>query len=139
MAVFPDSVNQFPDCNRPEKTCLLVSHQNKDMPKQYVAVNYIQCNADYRERFEQLFATRAHAIDTMPGFIDMHVLRPSKEGDSYLIVSYWDNEEAFKSWTSSPAFIEGHKRGFADIAKAREEGRPAPMSSDFKTYTIIAN
>ncbi len=109
------------------------------MQKKFVAVNYIHCNADYRERFEELFGSRAHAIDTMPGFIDMHVLKPAKDGDAYLIVSYWETEQAFKTWTTSPAFIEGHKRGFADLARAKSEGKPMPMTSDFKTYEIIAN
>lgn len=109
------------------------------MEKKFVAVNYINCTPEYRERFEELFGSRAHAIDTMPGFIEMHVLRPAKEGDNYLIVSYWETEAAFKDWTKSDAFIQGHKRGFADLAKAKEEGRPAPMSSDFKTYEIIAH
>lgn len=109
------------------------------MEKKFVAVNYIDCTPEYRNRFEELFGSRAHAIDTMPGFIEMHVLRPAKEGDKYLIVSYWETEDAFKDWTKSEAFIEGHKRGFADLAKAKQEGRQAPMSSDFKTYEIIAN
>ncbi len=109
------------------------------MEKKFVAVNYINCTPEYRERFEELFGSRAHAIDSMPGFIEMHVLRPAKDGDNYLIVSYWATEEAFKDWTKSEAFIEGHKRGFADLAKAKQEGKPAPMSSDFKTYEIIAN
>jgi len=108
------------------------------MQKKFVAINYIHCNPEFRERFEFLFGTRAKAIDTMPGFRDMHVLRPATENDPYLIVSYWDSEAAFKDWTKSPAFIEGHKRGFEDIAKAKAEGRPAPMTSDFKTYEIIA-
>lgn len=109
------------------------------MEKKFVAVNYINCSLEYRPRFEELFGSRAHAIDSMPGFIEMHVLRPAKEGDNYLIVSYWETEAAFKDWTKSEAFIEGHKRGFADLAKAKQEGKPAPMSSDFKTYEIIAN
>lgn len=109
------------------------------MEKNFVAVNYINCNDDYKERFEELFASRAHAIDTMPGFVDMQVLRPVKEGDAYLIVSFWENESAFKTWTTSPAFIEGHKRGFADLAKAKAEGKPVPMTSDFKTYKVISN
>ncbi|XZF14206.1 antibiotic biosynthesis monooxygenase family protein [Chitinophagaceae bacterium MMS25-I14] len=109
------------------------------MDKRFVAVNYISCNSEYKERFETLFATRAKAIDRMPGFIDMHVLKPSKEEDPYLIVSYWDNEDAFKTWTKSPEFLEGHKRGFEDIARAKAEGKPAPMTSDFKTYKIIAD
>ncbi|OSZ79384.1 hypothetical protein CAP35_14325 [Chitinophagaceae bacterium IBVUCB1] len=109
------------------------------MDKKFVAVNYINCSPEYKERFEYLFGSRAKAIDAMQGFIEMHVLRPEKEGDSYLIVSYWETEDAFKSWTRSEAFIEGHKRGFEDLAKAKAEGKPAPMSSDFKTYQIIAN
>lgn len=109
------------------------------MNKNFVAVNYINCTPEYTSRFEELFSTRAKAIDTMPGFVDMAVLKPMKEGDAYLIVSYWESEEGFKSWTKSEAFLEGHKRGFADIAKAKEEGRPAPMTSDFKTYKVIAN
>ncbi len=108
------------------------------MQKNFVAINYINCNPEYKDRFEELFASRAHAIDTMPGFVDMQVLRPAKEGDAYLIVSFWENENAFKTWTSSPAFLEGHKRGFADIAEAKAAGKPVPMTSDFKTYEIIA-
>jgi heme-degrading monooxygenase HmoA len=68
----------------------------------------------------------------------MQVLRPSREGDPYLIISHWENGESFKSWTSSETFLEGHKRGFADMAKARSEGKEPPMKSDFKTYEVIA-
>jgi heme oxygenase (mycobilin-producing) len=106
--------------------------------KNFVAINYIECNADYKERVEELFGSRAKQIDTMPGFVDMQVLRPSKNGDAYLIISHWENEPAFKNWTKSSTFLEGHKRGFADLAKAKAEGRDAPMKSDFKTYEVIA-
>lgn len=109
------------------------------MNKNFVAINYIHCTPEYKERFEYLFGSRARAIDTMPGFVDMQVLRPAKEGDAYLIVSYWENEDAFKSWTKSEAFIEGHKRGFADLAEAKAAGKPMPMTSDFKVYEIIAD
>lgn len=107
--------------------------------KKFVAINYIRCDQEYRNRFEELFGTRAKAIDRMPGFIDMMVLKPAKEDEPYLIVSHWESEEQFKDWTSSPEFIEGHKRGFEDVRKAKEEGRPAPMSSEFKVYNVIAN
>ena len=109
------------------------------MQKKFVAINYIHCQPDYTGRFEELFGSRAHAIDAMPGFIDMQVLKPQKPGEAYLIVSHWENEEAFKTWTTSPAFIEGHKRGFEDIRKAKEEGKTPPMTSDFKVYEVIAN
>lgn len=107
--------------------------------KKFVAINYIHCEDGYAERFENLFATRAKAIDTMPGFHFMNVLKPKSEGEPYLIVSHWDDEECFKAWTNSPAFLEGHKRGFEDLRKAKEEGRTPPMTSSFKTYDVISN
>ena len=107
------------------------------MEKKFVAINYIRCEAHYRARFEELFATRAHAIDRIPGFVDMQVLKPNQESE-YLIVSHWESEAAFKTWTNSPEFLDGHKRGFEDIRIARERGEKAPMSSSFKTYEIIA-
>lgn len=109
------------------------------MENKFVAINYITCEQGYEQRFEELFGTRAKAIDKMPGFSHMQVLKPKAEGEPYLIVSHWDSEEHFKLWTNSPAFIEGHKRGFEDIRKAKEEGRKPPMASSFKTYQVIAS
>ncbi len=106
----------------------------------FVAINYISCQPDYTDRFETLFQSRAGAIDKMPGFISMQVLKPqTSPDDPYLVVSQWESEENFKAWTKSEAFIEGHKRGFEDVAQARKEGRTPPMTSDFKTYNVIAN
>lgn len=67
------------------------------------------------------------------------MLKPKDGSCTYLIMSFWDNEEAFKKWTGSPEFIEGHKRGFADLAKAREEGKTPPMKSSFKTYDVLTH
>jgi heme oxygenase (mycobilin-producing) len=39
----------------------------------FVAINYISCKEDYKKRFEELFDSRAEAIDRMPGFRNMHV------------------------------------------------------------------
>jgi heme-degrading monooxygenase HmoA len=104
----------------------------------YVAINYITCKGHYKPRFEELFATRKGAIDNMPGFSHMEVLKPNGEDDVYLIVSHWENEDSFKVWTKSKSFLEGHKRGFDDLKKAKDNGDEAPMSSSFKTYNVIS-
>ncbi|GAB4375770.1 MAG: hypothetical protein Kow0042_21450 [Calditrichia bacterium] len=103
----------------------------------FVAINFIHCEESYKGRFEELFASRAHAIDRMPGFLYMEVLRPVKEGD-YLIISHWENEQSFLNWAGSPEFREGHKRGFQDIKEAVKRGEKPPLTSDFKTYTIVS-
>lgn len=105
----------------------------------FVAVNYITCNPSYTERFECLFCTRARAIDRMPGFLGMQVLRANAEGEPYLVVSWWQDEAAFKSWVGSPEFLEGHKRGFEDLKKAKEEGLETPMESKFVTYSVLTD
>jgi len=104
----------------------------------FVAINFISCDDSYRARFEELFATRAGAIDRMPGFVNMEVLKPKKNGEPYLIVSHWKSEDDFKSWTGSPEFLEGHKRGFEDLRLAKERGEEPPMTSSFVTYEVIA-
>ena len=105
--------------------------------EEFVAINYISCKDHYKNRFEELFKSRAGAIDKMPGFIRMFVLKPS-DNSEYLIVSHWEDENNFKEWTKSEAFIEGHKRGFEDIKLAKERGEEAPMKSNFKTYEVIS-
>ena len=117
------------EVNTPE-----VSNEQKG---KFVAINYITCDDSYKDRFEELFKTRKGAIDAMPGFQDMEVLRPM-EGNVYLVMSHWDSEEAFKGWTKSEAFLEGHKRGFEDIKRYKERGEKPPMHSDFKTYEVFA-
>jgi heme-degrading monooxygenase HmoA len=103
----------------------------------FVAINTIHCRPDYCERFECLFCTRAHAIDDAPGFCHMYVLRPTGEGEPYLVVSHWESEEAFRAWVGSPAFHAGHSRAFADLQAAKERGEEPPMSSQFRTYSIL--
>jgi heme-degrading monooxygenase HmoA len=104
----------------------------------FVAINYITCTEGYRERFESLMRTRMGAIDKMEGFQRMKVLRPSDLDQSYLILSEWDSEDAFKAWTKSEAFIKGHRRGFSDLDEAKKRGEEAPMTSEFQTYQVIA-
>jgi heme-degrading monooxygenase HmoA len=105
----------------------------------FVAVNFITCTEGYRERFEMLFKSRAHAIDSAPGFRRMAVLRPTREGDAYLIVSFWKDQASFDGWRTSPTFLEGHRRGFEDVRQARERGEQPPMTSRMETYEILTD
>ncbi|MFN8589386.1 MAG: antibiotic biosynthesis monooxygenase [Candidatus Eisenbacteria bacterium] len=123
-------------------TALTTAEHSADAPKPavaFVAVNFIHCESDYVERFETLFRSRAHAIDRIPGFVSMRVLKPQAPGGDYLVVSEWSAREAFDGWRQSPEFLEGHKRGFEDVRRAREEGRTPPMTSRFETYSVLCD
>lgn len=128
---------------QPVSSCSLSSARPSVSPEQetragFVAVNYIDCKPNYVERFECLFCSRARMIDNMPGFIGMKVLKCEEEGQPYLVVSYWETKAHFEAWVGSPEFHEGHKRAFADLKEYRERGEEPPMSSSFKTYTVLA-
>jgi heme oxygenase (mycobilin-producing) len=108
-------------------------------PGEFVAVNFISCQDSYRERFEQLFRSRAHAIDRVPGFRHMVVLRPERAGGDYLVVSFWLDRGAFDAWRKAPEFAEGHRRGFEDVRQAREQVGQPPMTSRMETYEILTD
>ncbi len=106
---------------------------------EFVAINSIACTDAYRERFETLFKSRAHAIDKLPGFHNMVVLKPSSGTGDYLVVSYWDDRASFENWHKSSAFAEGHRRGFDDVRQARERGEQPPMTSHMELYDILCD
>jgi heme-degrading monooxygenase HmoA len=81
--------------------------------------------------------SRKKAVDTMPGFQRMEVLKPRNSEHDYLIISHWDSENFFQQWRSSSEFSQGHRRGVQDISKARKEGKKPPMTSTFKTYETL--
>lgn len=105
----------------------------------FVAINRIHCKPHYTERFECLFCSRARAIDRMPGFLGMNVLKDKNPEAPYLVVSYWLSEAHFDAWVGSPEFHEGHKRAFADLKEFKERGEEPPMTSEFSVYTILTN
>ena len=105
----------------------------------FVAVNHISCQDAFRERFEMLFKSRAHAIDRAPGYRRMFVLKPERDGADYLVVSFWDSKAAFDHWRTSPEFAEGHRRGFADVKAAKERGEAPPMTSRMELYEILTD
>lgn len=117
----------------------LYEHMNiPNSEARFVAINYITCTNEYSARFEELFASRARAIDTMPGFISMKVLRATAPGEPYLVVSEWTDEASFEAWVGSPEFVSGHTRGFEDLRAAKARGEAPPMTSRLITYAVIS-
>jgi heme-degrading monooxygenase HmoA len=100
----------------------------------FVVMNKIQCKPDFVSRFEELFKTRAHAIDQMEGFEKMWLLKSESTPGEYIVLTLWQSENHFKNWVQSPAFMKGHERGFAIMASAHEK----PMESTIEKFHVIA-
>jgi heme-degrading monooxygenase HmoA len=75
-----------------------------------VTCNRIPVNPEHAAAFEARFADRASLVEGMPGFVSFQLLRPLKEGDPYVVMTYWESQEAFQNWTQSEAFKAGHAR-----------------------------
>lgn len=72
--------------------------------------NRIHVKAEYHDAFEARFRDRAGLVDGMPGFIANNVLRPTRDGDPFVVLTFWESHEAFEAWTTSDAFRQGHAR-----------------------------
>ncbi|MFN2200236.1 MAG: antibiotic biosynthesis monooxygenase family protein [Caldilineaceae bacterium] len=72
--------------------------------------NRIYVHPDYAEQFEERFRHRAGLVDDMEGFQANLVLRPTEPEAPYVVLTFWENREAFEAWTHSDAFTKGHAR-----------------------------
>ena len=83
-----------------------------------IVMNRIPVAEGRESDFEKTFTERDRAVDRMPGFLDMQVLRPV-EGRTYVVLTRWKSREAFDQWTQSEAFISAHRKQSPDIAESR--------------------
>ncbi|KUP09165.1 hypothetical protein Q73_03580 [Bacillus coahuilensis m2-6] len=101
----------------------------------FVVMNNIPVTDEGRPVFEDRFKSRARAIESVPGFIAIRVLRPLNS-DTYIILTQWDDKEAFKNWQSSQAYNKAHeKRG---TGEGMDQKHPSIFTrpSFVTTYTI---
>ncbi|HSJ26561.1 MAG TPA: antibiotic biosynthesis monooxygenase family protein, partial [Acidimicrobiia bacterium] len=78
---------------------------------------------------EEAFRDRLGEVDHWPGFRHLEVWRDESTPGRYVMVSWWTDREAFKSYMRSDA----HRRSHARIPE--DPSRPRPVS--FSRYTVI--
>jgi len=74
-----------------------------------VVANRISVASGYEQAFEERFADRESNLRGLPGFIRNLVLRPVK-GDTYIVMTFWEDTASFENWTHSDAFRQAHAR-----------------------------
>ncbi|WP_291425407.1 antibiotic biosynthesis monooxygenase [Deinococcus sp.] len=72
--------------------------------------NRIYVKPEFQEQFAQRFIERPALVDHMPGFIANHVLRPTKEGEPFVVLTFWEGQDALNNWIRSDEFKQGHAR-----------------------------
>ena len=86
-----------------------------------------------REHFEHLFQTRAKAVDRRPGFIKAEILKPLK-GDTFVVMTHWEDKDSFLAWTGSEEDKEGHQR----TGDFRNEDGKMRLTSKVEMYEVFA-
>ncbi|MFD1707338.1 antibiotic biosynthesis monooxygenase family protein [Siminovitchia sediminis] len=76
--------------------------------KGFAAVNHIPVREEGRPVFEYNFTESMKKAESFPGFKAIRVLRPLTN-DSYIVMTIWQNEDAYHVWKKSPAFADAHK------------------------------
>jgi heme-degrading monooxygenase HmoA len=99
-----------------------------------VKINAITVAAGSGDELARRFAARAGAVDDQDGFEGFELLKPADERTTWLVVTRWRDEEAFKAWVTSPAFAHGHRSA---AERAGGEAPPAVGShSELWSYEI---
>jgi len=75
----------------------------------YVVANRVPVRAEYRQDFEERFRRRAGEVDKQPGFVRMEILRPVDDNGVYIVLTHWENREAFQNWMRSDDFKAAHQ------------------------------
>lgn len=77
----------------------------------FVAMNRFRVRRGSEEAFERVWRERDSHLDTVPGFIEFHLLKGPERDDHTLYASHslWRNREAFEAWTRSEAFRLAHR------------------------------
>ena len=81
----------------------------------YIAMNRFPIASGFEEAFVEIWRTRDSQLDSVPGFLEFHLLEgPEIEGGRiYISHSRWESYDAFKAWTESEAFRAAHGKSRA--------------------------
>jgi heme-degrading monooxygenase HmoA len=74
----------------------------------YVVANRVFVKPEYADEFEQRFRKRAGQIEQQPGFVLMEVLKPRSDDTPYVVLTHWQDEQAFENWVGSDDFRQAH-------------------------------
>lgn len=94
-----------------------------------VVTNRIHVTPEFADQLEERFRNRSGLIDHMPGFVRNMVLRPSNEGDPYVIMTLWETREHFDAWTQSDSFKHAHTK------RMPEQSQTAP--NHVEIYEVV--
>lgn len=77
----------------------------------FIAMNRFKVIKGEEAGFEALWLSRESHLDSVPGFVEFHMLRGPERDDHVLYSSHtiWANRQVFTDWTNSEQFRAAHR------------------------------
>ena len=76
----------------------------------YVSLSRLRVPAHASDELIAAFRRRAHLVDEADGFVDLQVWRSDRDAGEILMVSRWQDREAFKAYMKSADHATSHGR-----------------------------
>src|SRR5688572_8313663 len=92
------------------------------MAEDHVVVSEIAIDEQGCDTLEDAFRNRLGEVDGFPGFRKLEVWRDPRRTGRYLMVSWWDSPEAFRSYMRSDEHRRSHDRIPTDPVRPRAAG-----------------
>ena len=72
-------------------------------------LNHLFVNEGMEDAFEKKFLERPKYLQNVPGFKALRFLRPQVAGRHYIILTLWEERQAFYDWQNSNEYSQTHK------------------------------
>lgn len=96
----------------------------------HVVTSHLVIDPDGAQTLEQAFADRLGEVEQAPGFQHLEVWRDTAVEGQYVMVSWWDTPEDFRTYMRSAA----HRRSHARIPRDPH----APHAQAVDRYQVVA-
>lgn len=75
----------------------------------FVAISKFAVANGMTREVKESFVNRPHLVDSAEGFVRMDVISPLDAPDEIWLMTFWQNEESFKTWHKSHMYRDSHK------------------------------
>lgn len=89
--------------------------------KMFIALSQFTVANDMTAEVKNAFVDRPHLVDNTSGFIRLEVISPLDNKDEIWLLTYWRDEDSFKTWHHSHLYHDSHKgipRGLKLVPKS---------------------
>lgn len=90
-----------------------ILEQINDLPQYgYAVLNHLYANPGLEADFERVFLNRDKHLENTEGFENLLFLKPHSTHEHHVIITFWQDEAAYKHWVASLTFFPYFKMCF---------------------------